>query len=58
MGPGGDTADVHLTAEFIRRSITTGEESLDAKEFALSMRQVDAQWKIGHVAVVETLKQQ
>ena len=33
MAPEGETADVHLTAEFIRRSITTGEESLDAREF-------------------------
>jgi hypothetical protein len=50
------TADVHLTAEFIRRSITTGEESLDAREFTISMRRVDGQWQIAQVTAVDTLK--
>lgn len=52
----GNTADVHLTAEFIRRSITTGEESLDAREFMLGMRRVGAEWQIAKVTAVETLK--
>jgi SnoaL-like protein len=56
MGPGGETADVHLTAEFIRRSITTGEESLDAREFSLGMRRVGGEWRIARVTAVETLK--
>jgi hypothetical protein len=55
MGPGGDTADVHLTAEFIRRSITTGEESLDAREFTMVMRRIGGDWKIARVNAVETL---
>jgi hypothetical protein len=55
MGPDGQTADVHLTAEFIRRSITTGEESLDAREFAMVMRRAGSEWKIARVTVVETL---
>ena len=38
MAPGGESADVHLTAEFIRRSFTTGEESLDAREFTLGVQ--------------------
>jgi len=56
MGPSGDTADVHLTAEFIRRSITTGEESLDAREFMIGMRRVGAEWQIAKVTAVDTLK--
>lgn len=52
----GNSADVHLTAEFIRRSITTGEESLDAREFMLGMRRVAADWQIAKVTAVETLK--
>ena len=56
MAPGGETADVHLTAEFIRRSITTGEESLDAREFSLGMRRVGGEWRIARVTAVETLK--
>ena len=33
--PGGTAADVMLTASFVRRSISTGEESRDAREFAV-----------------------
>ena len=56
MAPSGETADVRLTAEFIRRSITTGEESLDAREFSLGMRRVGGEWRIARVTAVETLK--
>jgi hypothetical protein len=56
LAPDGNTADVHLTAEFIRRTITTGEESLDAREFMLGMRRVAADWQIAKVTAVETLK--
>ena len=56
MAPGGEAADVHLTAEFIRRSITTGEESLDAREFTLGMRRVGGEWQIARVTAVDTLK--
>jgi hypothetical protein len=55
LAPGGEIADVHLTAEFIRRSITTGEESLDAREFAIAMRRV-GDWKISKVVAIQTLK--
>ncbi len=51
----GQTADVHLTAEFIRRSMTTSEESLDAREFAITMRHV-GEWKISKVVAIQTLK--
>jgi len=56
LAPGGETADVHLTAEFIRRSLTTGEESLDAREFTIGMRRVGGDWKIGRVTAIDTLK--
>lgn len=56
MAPSGETADVHLTAEFIRRSITTGEESLDAREFTIGMRRVGGEWQIARVTAVDTLK--
>ena len=56
MAPGGETADVHLTAEFIRRSITTGDESLDAREFTIGMRRVGGEWQIARVTAVDTLK--
>ena len=56
MAPDGTVADVHLTAEFIRRSITTGEESLDAREFMLGMRLVAGEWQIAKVTAISTLK--
>jgi hypothetical protein len=56
LHPGAEAADVHLTAEFIRRSITTGEESLDAREFTIGMRRVDDAWRIARVTALDTLK--
>ena len=56
IAPSGQAADVHLTAEFIRRSITTGEESLDAREFTIGMRRVGGEWQIARVTAVDTLK--
>jgi hypothetical protein len=56
MSPDGNNADVHLTAEFIRRSIATGEESLDAREFMLVMRRVADDWQIAKVTAIQTLQ--
>ena len=56
MAPGDAAADVHLTAEIIRRSITTGDEALDAREFTLGMRLVGGEWQIARVTAVDTLK--
>jgi ketosteroid isomerase-like protein len=50
------TAEVHLTAEFIRRSASSNEPSMDAREFMLGMRLVDGVWKIARVTAVDTLK--
>lgn len=56
IAPGGNTADVHLTAEFIRRDLSTGEESLDAREFTLEMQRASGAWQIQRVSAVDTLK--
>ena len=56
MAPSGDTADVHLTAEFLRRNMTTGEDTLDAREFTLGMRRVGGEWLIARVTAVDTLE--
>jgi hypothetical protein len=57
LNPGGESANVHLTAEIVRRSITTGEESLDAREFSLVMRSTNGLWQIARVTAIQTLKQ-
>jgi hypothetical protein len=56
MSPGEDAADVHLTAEFIKRNMTGRGESLDAREFTLAMRRADGEWRIGRVTAIDTLK--
>ena len=56
LDPSGTTATVHLTAEVVRRSITTGESSLDAHEFSLALRKVDGEWRIAQVTAVKVLK--
>ena len=54
--PGGDAADVLLTASFVRRSISTGEESLDAREYALVMNKTDGTWRIARITAIDTLR--
>ena len=56
LDPGGTSADVHLTAEFIRRDLVSGGESLDAREFTLGMRRDPGGWQIRRVTGVDTLK--
>lgn len=56
LNPGETTATVQLTAEFVRRSITTGEESLDAREFSLAMKKVNGEWCISQATAVQVLK--
>ncbi len=54
---GSVSADVTLTASFIRRSLSTGEESRDAREFALVCRKdSDAEWRIERVSAVDTFR--
>ena len=54
--PAGTSADVHLTAEFIRRDLVSGGESLDAREFTLVMLRGPDGWQIRRVTAVDTLK--
>jgi hypothetical protein len=54
--PGGGAADVLLTASFVRRSISTGEESLDAHEYALVMTKADGVWRIARITAIDTLR--
>jgi SnoaL-like protein len=56
MVPGTDTADVLLTASFARRNISTGEESLDAREYALVMTKTDGTWRIARITAIDTLR--
>lgn len=54
--PGGIAADVLLTASFIRRVISTGEESRDAREFALVLAKADGVWRISRITAIDTLR--
>ena len=51
----GRTAEVGLTAEFIRRT-PGARQSMDAREFKLQMRLDDGEWKIASVEAIQTLK--
>jgi hypothetical protein len=56
MTPGASTADATLTISFIRRSISTGEESRDAREFALGLMKAGGTWRIAHVTAIDVLR--
>jgi SnoaL-like protein len=56
MTPGATTADTTLTVSFIRRSMSTGEESRDAREFALGLTKADGTWRIARVTAIDVLR--
>jgi SnoaL-like protein len=56
MVPGGVTTDVRLTASFVRRSVSTGEESRDAREFAVVLVKTDGTWRISRITAIDTLR--
>lgn len=56
MVPGAAAADVLLTASFVRRSLSTGEQSLDAREFSLVCRKDGGTWRIARVTAIDTLR--
>jgi hypothetical protein len=56
VAPDRATAEVQLTAEFIKRTASSSEPSMDAREFSLGMRLVDGVWKIARVTAVDTLR--
>ncbi|HMI44300.1 MAG TPA: nuclear transport factor 2 family protein, partial [Gemmatimonadaceae bacterium] len=53
---GGTAADVMLTASFVRRSVSTGEESRDAREFAMVLVKTDSTWRISRITAIDTLR--
>ncbi len=55
LAPGGATADVTLTASFILRSMSTGEESRDAREYALAFVKGGGTWQISKITAIDTL---
>jgi hypothetical protein len=52
----GNVAEVNLTAVFRRRSMATGEESIDAREFSIGMVKTSGEWLVNRVTAVDTLK--
>ncbi len=49
-------ADVRLTASFRRRSLPTGDGSIDAQEFAVRMIKADGDWRMSHVTAIEPFR--
>ncbi len=45
-----------LTASFVRRSISTGEEPRDAREFAVVLVKTDSAWRISRITAIDTLR--
>jgi len=56
MVPGAPAADVLLTASFVRRSLSTGEESRDAREYSLVCQKEGNTWRIARVTAIDTLR--
>jgi hypothetical protein len=55
MVPDSGAADVILTASFVRRS-STGDQSRDAREFALVLVKTDGTWRISRITAIDTLR--
>ena len=49
-------ADVTFTALIRRRSVVSGEESIDAREFAAEAVRVDRRWRVSRVVAIDTLR--
>jgi len=56
MVPGARAADVLLTASFVRRNPSTGEESRDAREFSVVCEKDAGTWRIARVTAIDTLR--
>jgi hypothetical protein len=52
----GDVAEVTLTTLFRRRGVTSGETSLDAREFSIGMRKVGGDWRASRITAVDILR--
>jgi hypothetical protein len=51
-----DHADVTFTALIRRRSVGSGEESIDAREFAGEVVRLDGRWRVSRVVAIDTLR--
>ena len=51
-----DHGEVTFTALFRRRSQVSGEESIDAREFAGEVVRADGRWRVSRVVAVDTLR--
>lgn len=49
-------AEAALTLVIRRRSIGSGEESLDAREFSSELRKDEGAWRLGRVVAIDTLR--
>ena len=49
-------AEAALTLVIRRRSIGSGEESLDAREFSSELRKDEGTWRLGRVVAIDTLR--
>jgi SnoaL-like domain len=56
FGADRTTADVALTASFVSRDGKAGDQSMDAREFALAMTKRSGEWRIARVSAVDTLR--
>lgn len=52
----GATAEVSLTAAFRLRSLSTGQESLDARELSVGMVKANREWLVSRVSTVEAFR--
>lgn len=50
------SAEVNLTAAFRQRSLTTREESLEARELEIAMVKVDNEWRVSRIKTVEPFR--
>ena len=51
-----DRGDVTFTALIRRRSFTSGEESMDAREFGAEVVKIGGRWRISRVVAIDTLR--
>ena len=52
----GDRAETSLTAVIRRRSVSSGEQSLDAREFAAELTRSGGVWRVRRIVAVDTLR--
>jgi len=53
---GPDRGDVTFTTVIRRRSVVSGEESIDAREFAAEVVRGGGRWRLSRVAAIDTLR--